>query len=59
MIERRDHRIAVLLDLEKVFQLAIVDGELAAAGANSHACDRGFAATGSKGVNDFFCGGHR
>ena len=54
VLERRDDRVAILLDRKIVFQLALVDRELAAAGANSHAGDRGFAATGSEGVDDFF-----
>src|SRR5262249_12001189 len=58
MLERRDHGILVLDNREVVRQLTIVDRQLAAAGANPHAGNRGFAATSSEGVDDFFCGGH-
>ena len=58
VLERRDDGVAILLNLEEVFELAVIDRELAAAGTNSHAGDRGFAATGSEGVDDFFCCGH-
>jgi hypothetical protein len=58
MLQRGKYRVAVLLHLEKVFERSLIDSELAAAGANSHAGNRGLAAAGSKGINDFFCGGH-
>src|SRR5262249_3608680 len=58
MLQRSHHCVLVLNDWEVVCELALVDRQLAAAGANPHAGDRGFAATSSEGVDDFFCGGH-
>jgi hypothetical protein len=58
VLERRDNRVAILLDLEEVFELAVVDRELAATGANPHTGDGGLAAASSQGVDDFFCSWH-
>src|SRR3972149_2933683 len=49
VLQRRDHRVAVLVDREELRQLALVDRELARAGADSHAGPRRFAAAGSRG----------
>ena len=53
MIQRGNDCISVLWNGEVVLQGALVDRELATAGANSHAGNGGFAAAGSEGVDDF------
>jgi hypothetical protein len=58
MLERSYDSVLILKDREIMCELALVDRQFAAAGANPHAGDRGFTATSSEGVDDFFCSGH-
>src|SRR5882672_2927933 len=54
MLQRSKNRRAVLVDREEVGQLALVDRELALAGANPHAGHRCLPATSSQGIDDSF-----
>jgi hypothetical protein len=57
VIQWCDDCIPILLDREIVLQRALVDCELAAAGANPYAGNGSLAAASSQGVDYFFCRG--
>ena len=54
VLQRGDHGVAVLGNAEELFEFAVVDGDLAAAGLDAHAGDRGLATASAEG---FFRGG--